>query len=183
MNPDSTRSVGFTHGYSPCFPFGERLLRGDVKAAELMAVPPAATAIFPLLARLGPRRSASRCCLPYSVHRLLLLRSLPQQTHPVRPAKGAIADSHVPYPTPNAVGVNVTSMVQLASGLRLLPQVLVCAAAHALASLSEDPGLLRARRARYQADVEAPSLAYSAFACLRTGMSGSAYFQRAKKSW
>ena len=129
-------------------------------------------------------------------------RGHPSKGHALHPSE--VHDTYVPFPNnptqcvppkalsriatcpirpPTAVGVNVTSMVQLASGLRLLPQVLVCAAAHALASLSEDPGLLRARRARYQADVEAPSLAYSAFACLRTGMSGSASFQRAKKSW
>jgi hypothetical protein len=113
--------------------------------------------------------------------------TFPSPTNPTQfvPPKALSRIATCPVRPPTAVGVNVTSMVQvqLASGLRLLPQVLVCAAAHALASLSEDPGLLRARRARYQADVEAPSLAYSAFACLRTGMSGSAYFQRAKKSW
>jgi hypothetical protein len=32
----------------------------------------------------------------YSVYRLLILRSLAEQAHPVRPAKGAILDSHMP---------------------------------------------------------------------------------------
>jgi hypothetical protein len=43
----------------------------------------------------------------------------------VRPAKGAIADRHVPLATPHRRGVNVTWTVQLAPALRLLPQVLV----------------------------------------------------------